>query len=119
MTFSGVLSCNLTDVNAGKRGGNLEDVSDSGCYDMAWAPVALGGCEECRHGLSTSETICSLSGFYLNYNPQTTSILLVVVCTGQQSPLFIFHVVDIPSLHPVQTHTHSQLKPQLSSHSKK
>lgn len=56
MTFSGVLSCNLTDVNAGKRGGNLEDVSDSGCYDMAWAPVALGGCEECRQLACTFNT---------------------------------------------------------------
>lgn len=38
---------------------------------------------------STSESICFLPGFYLEHNPQTTSILLVVVCTGQQPSVYL------------------------------
>lgn len=108
---------NLTDVNTSKRGGSLEDISDTGCYDMPWAPVALGTAKSVDIALAnhrTSKTICFLSGFYLKHNPRTTSILLVVVCTGQQSPLFLFGMVDTPSSCP-NTYTLSA-KPQRITH---
>lgn len=53
--------CHLTDVNTGKRGRSLEDISDAGCYDMPWAPLPLGTAKSVDRALAshrTSETIC-------------------------------------------------------------